>query len=320
MDNAYTEHNMKAVVLALFLMIALIPAAGVAGQNDIHDSSSELHGGRQGVPAATPAPGTPVRIRFAAGTIAATRTGHLAPLASDLFVLAAQRGQALEAFVESPGALACTVPGAGRLGSSCREPSRWPPGASSCRPEEITSSPSTRPAALTDYKLTVIIDTPGAAGATRVRFVVGQYIRHRERADHRGGTGSLRAARSGRSDVDGERHRPRASLLRSRRRWRGGHTFQRWPRRLAARIAGDAGLYDRAVSPDAAATYTLTISASPLRPTPTPQPSRVQFQPGATSAAVSGELAPGRTRTYVLAPAWARSCRSPCGRMLEPRS
>ena len=96
---------MKAVVLALFLMITLIPAAGVAGQNDIHDSSGELHTGRQGVPAATPAPGTPVRIRFAAGTIAATRTGHLAPLASDLFVLAAQRGQALEAFVESTDAL-----------------------------------------------------------------------------------------------------------------------------------------------------------------------------------------------------------------------
>ena len=299
-DNAYTEYNMKAAVLALFLMIALIPAAGVAGQNDIHDSSSKLHTGRQGVPGAGVAPGTPVRIRFAAGTIAATRTGHLAPLASDLFVLAAQRGQALEAFVESTDALlAVWGPDGSELVPGAEQMAAWRV-LLPARGDYFIAVNSTGPA--TDYKLTVIIDTPGAAGATRIRFAAG----------------STSATVGGRITAG----TPARYVLRALAD-QMLMVSATGPGLLYCVVGADGGVVIPfsagpgawrpvlpatqdytivLVSPDAAATYTLTVSASPLRPTPTPTPqrSRVQFQPGATSAAVSGELAPGGTRTYLL--------------------
>ena len=150
----------------------------------------------------------------------------------------------------------------------------------------------------------MIIDTPGAAGATRIRFAAGSTsatVGGRITA----GTPAryvLRALADQMLMVSASATGP--GLLYCVVGADGGVVipFSAGPGAWRPILPATQDYTIVLVSPDAAATYTLTVSASPLRPTPTPTPqrSRVQFQPGATSAAVSGELAPGGTRTYVL--------------------
>ena len=95
--------------------------------------------------------------------------GHLAPLASGLYVLAAQRGQAMEAFVDSPGALLYLWGPDGGL-TGAEQKAAWHV-VLPAKGDYFVAVNSTGHA--TDYKLTVIIDTPNAAGATRIRFAAG---------------------------------------------------------------------------------------------------------------------------------------------------
>ena len=297
---------MKTVTVALILVISVVLFTEVTSANEIsvttHDIGAALGAVRLALPSTTPAAGAPVRIRFATGTIAATRTGHLAPLASDLFVLAAQRGQTLEAFVESPGAL-LTVwgPDGDELSPGAEQMPAWRV-VLPAKGDHFIAVNSTGRA--TSYKLTVIIDTPNAAGATRIRFATGSTSATVSGQITAGAPARyvLRALADQMLMVNASATRPGLLYCVAGADGRVVIPFSAGPGAWRPVLPATQDYTIVLVSPDAAAAYTMTVFASPLRPAPTPQPSRIQFPPGATSAKVSGSLAQGTPARYV---AWA---------------
>lgn len=249
-----------------------------------------------------PAGATPVRLRFAPGAVGTTISGRLDPLDSDLYVLAAQAGQTLDASVEERfgGALLYVWgPDGSELVPQAHPMAHWRV-VLPAKGDYFIAVYAT--GAATRYTLTVTVNTPDSEQATRIQFAPG--ATSAVVSDHLapGETDSyvLRALAGQTMDVTiqpmgvppclaiaGANGAPLKSCAQGSLEWHG-------------RLPATQDYFIRVRAGMGQVNYILTVAISALRPTPTPQPVRIWFAPGATSGAVSGRLGAGESARYVL--------------------
>jgi hypothetical protein len=245
---------------------------------------------------------TPVRIRFAPGTIATVRTGRLQPWSSALYVLAARGGQTLEAWVESAAGGATLYvwgPNGAELIPWAWQMSHWVAHLPSNGDYFIAVNAS---ADSTEYKLTVLVETLGVRPATRIAFPAGGTS---ATVSGKLATGAparyvLRALAGQTMEVSPAYPTPglpyaiwgaNGVILRS-----FGEIWGPW----RGALPSSQDYYVEVLSPDTPNPYRITVTISPLKPLPTPAPRRISFQPGAVSATVQGRLASGASDRWVL--------------------
>lgn len=247
-------------------------------------------------PASTPS--SPTRIQFAPGAASATLTGYLWSNAVDRYVLRALAGQTMEVMVTSPNSdVLLSIWGADGtvLKRHVDGGAYWadPLPATQDYYIEVLSS-----GGATSYALTVRI-SPLEPEATRIQFPPGTssttltgHVEERDidRYVLRALAGQTMEVviTSPNNDVlltivgaDGV---PLKRYVDGSAEWRG-------------QLYATQDYFIEAVSVGGGTNYQLAVWISPLGP---PQPTRIQFAPGTTSAVVEGSLAPGEADRYVL--------------------
>jgi hypothetical protein len=249
-----------------------------------------------------PPEAAPVRIRFAAGTISAVRSGRLAPWSSALYVLTARGGQTLEAWVEpAAGGATLTVwgPNGAELIPGAWQMSHWVARLPSNGDYFIAVNAS---ANSSDYMMTVLVETLGVRPATRITFPSGGTS---ATVSGKLATGApvrymLRARTGQTMEVTPAYPTPglpyaiwgaNGVLLRS-----FGETWGPW----RGALPSSQDYYIEVLSPTSPNPYRIAVTIPPLKPLPTPAPRRISFQPGAVSATVQGRLASGASDRWVL--------------------
>jgi hypothetical protein len=292
-----------AVLAALILTIGKVaaPAVAFAGQAGPVAQPALMRNSQQGP---LPPESTPVRIRFAPGTISAVRTGRLQPWTSALYVLAARGGQTLEAWVE-PAASGATLyvwgPDGAELIPGAWQITHWVARLPLSGDYFVTVNAATSPA---DYKLTVLVETLGPRPATRVSFPSGGTSATVSGKPAAGVPARyvLRALAGQTMEVSPAYPTPglpyaiwgaNGAILRS-----FGEAWGPW----RGVLPSGQDYYIEMVSPSSANPYKLVVTIPPLRPRPTPMPAprRISFQPGASSAQVEGQLESGASDRWVL--------------------
>ncbi len=286
-----------ALLVASLMLLELVTGAEIAaGSADLRSPLSAAMPPSQGD---MPPLAEPVRIRFASGAVSAVIAGDVGPLESDLYVLAARRGQTLEAFVDATGVLlnvwgpdgAELIPGAMQMAA-------WRVVLPANGDYFIAVNSTGRAA---DYELTVIVDALTSGKATRIQFAPGGTSATVSGKVAAGAAARyvLRAQAGQTMEVNLS---PSRSMLFAITGADGAvpKTFAEGSSPFRVLLARSQDYYVELVSPGAAASYRLTVSISPLGPTPAPKPVRINFASGATSAEVSGHVDPWEADTYVL--------------------